>query len=207
MKKLIAIACSGVLAFCAFPTELKADDDKFLDKVKEFVDKAQDRLDDVTNKINAYFNSPQIQAKLEQIRAEHRAHMKEALTKLLAKITKFRHDIAPVIEARIQMRFMEFHAKMVDRLKIFKTQAAKWYEAELDKIISKLPAEVQAKVREIRSSPEYQERRAEAAKKIETYVLEHLHSAASDFRENLRDFIDDRLDELNARLQARIDAL
>lgn len=207
MRKLMAISLFGVFAFFGLSSSVKADDDNFLENVSALINKAQDRVEDFIERVKAQINSPAFQAKLEQIRAEHRAKLKEVLLAVYPKIKKFREEVAPIIEARIQMKFMELHALMVDKLKIFKAQAAAAYEAELDKLISKLPDEVQDKVREIRASADYQKKRAEAAKKIEDYIVANIHKASNKFAEDLKAFVEEKLDELDAKILAKIESL
>ncbi len=207
MKKFMAISLFGALSFIGFASGAQADDDNFLEDVSALINKAHDRIDAFVNQVKAQINSPAFQAKLEQIRAEHRAHLKEVLLSVYPKIKKFREEVTPVIEARIQIKFMQLHALMVDKLRIFKTQAAASYENELDKLISKLPDDVQDKVRELRASPEYQAKRAEAAKKIETFIVDNIHKASNKFANDLKDFVNDKLDDLEARILSKIESL
>ncbi len=207
MKKFLAIVCGSLLAFTATQCELRADDTDFGDEVQNFVDRAKDKIENAVAKLRAYWHSPEVQGKIEEIRAEHRAHLKETLTKLSDRIKKFRTQITPVIEARIQVEFMKLHAKLVDSLRIFKKQAAENYEEELDKFISRLPDELEAKVRAVRASADYQAKKAEVAKRIESTILEHMHEAAFDFRDKLKDFINDRLDNLEERIDNKIASL
>lgn len=206
MKKLLAVFCGTILAFTAVQSEVRADDD-FGDQVQNFIDRAKDKVDNTIDKLKAYWNSPEVQAKIAEIKAEHKAHLKETLAKISDKLKVFRKDISPLVEAQLQLKFMELHAKMVDNLKIFKKQAAAAYEEELDKYISKLPPEVADRIREIRASENYQEKRAELLKKIEGKLVEVVHSTADDFREKLKDFINDRLDDLEVKIDKKIASL
>ncbi len=196
------------MALCATQAELKAGDfEDFVSDVKDFFEEAGDRIDSCLDRVRAHINSPQVQARLEQIRAEHRAKLKEILLTLYPKVKEFRERVRPALEAQLQIKFMQLHAKMVDALKIFKAQAAARYEEELDKLISKLPPEVQDKVRELRASEDYQKRRADAARKIEDYIVENIHKSADKFREELKDYVDDKLAELDALILAKIESL
>ncbi len=209
MKKLLAIAVGGAIAFFACQSEVKAGSDfnDFVDKVKAVVEKAQDRIDARIDKIKAYINSPKVQAQIEQIRAEHRAKLKAVLLSVYPKIVEFRNNVLPIIEARVQVKILELQAKLVDKLKIFKAAAAKAYEAELDKLISKLPDDLEAKVRAIRASDSYQDKRAELIAKIDAEVLKAIDTATDKFSDSLFDFVEDKLAELDAKIMAKIESL
>jgi len=209
MLRIAALTFCGALSLVAVQATASAADDNasFLEQVSALLNKAQDRIEECVNRVKEHINSPEVQAKLEQIRAEHRAQLKEILLAVYPKLKEFRTKIAPLVEAKLQMKFMELHALMVDKLKILKAVAAERYEEELDKLIAKLPAEIQDKVRELRASPEYQAKRAEAAKKIEDYLVAHIHSAADSFSEDLKSFVDAKLDQLDARILAKIESL
>jgi hypothetical protein len=209
MKKLLAITVGGALAFFAFQSEVKAGTDfnEFVDKVKTFFENAQDKIDAEINKVKAFLNSPKVQAKLEQIRLEHRAKLKEVLLAVYPKIVSFRNKILPIIEARIQVKLLQLQAKLVDSLKIFKAQATKLYEAELDKFITKLPDELEAKVRAIRASEAYQSKKAEVIAKIDAEVLKAIDEASDNFSNELTEFVNDKLAELDAKILAKIESL
>ncbi len=207
MKRFIVSLCGVLSLFSVQSGAMAADDDNFLDDVSALLNKAQDRIEDCVNRIREHYNSPEVQAKIEQIKAEHRARLKEVLLAVYPKLKEFRQQIAPVLEAKLQIKFMQLHALMVDKLKVFKAAAAERYEAELDKLICKLSPEVQEMVRDLRASPEYQQRRAEAAKKIESFILEQTHKMAFKFRDDLKSFVESKLEELDARILAKIESL
>jgi hypothetical protein len=207
MKRFLAVALGGILAFGAFQSELKADDNDFINNVKTFLNKAQDRVDSLIAQVKAYVNSPEVQARLEQVRAEHRAQLKEVLLAVYPKLKEYREQIRPMVEAQIKLKFMELHAKMVDALPFLKAQAAKAYEAELDKVISSLPEDVQNTIRTIRASSGYQAARAAALSKIETILVNAVHKSADVFIVKLNAFVDQELAKLDAKILAKIETL
>ncbi len=209
MKKLMAVMAGVLVAAFVFQGEVKAcDDNAFVKSAQAFIAKEQAKVDAFLDEVKAKINRKDVQAKLEQIRAEHRARLKAVLLEVFPKIVEFRKTVSPIVKVQVQLALLELQAAYLDgRMAIFKAKLSAMYEAELDAALSLLPVEVAVVIKLIRASPLYQAERAKLLKAIEAALLDALEDAEKKFLTKLDDFVQSKLDELDVVILAKINSL
>lgn len=206
MKKLTAaLVLCGILTLCLCPATTRAD--SLGDKIKAFNTRIETQLQKVVAYVKAYYHSPQVQTRIAEIKAEQKAVVKVVLTAIYNRWLEFQTTVLPIIDAKIEMAILKVEAKIVDGLKIFKTQASAAYEKAVARLIARLPANLQAQVNAIRNSASYQAKKAEVAQKIMDFLVKKINEGEVVFNQKVDDFIQAQLDKLNAKIEAKIASL
>jgi uncharacterized membrane-anchored protein YhcB (DUF1043 family) len=196
--KLNAVIVAGIIGLSSVSFECQA---SFKDKVQDAADKVKAKIEQVRQKLKDHVNSPEVQMRLAEIRAEHREMLKNTLQKALDAWLEYKDEIRPLVRARLQLKIEELKLKVAERIRFLRKRAQAKYEAKIDEIISGLPDNVEAVVRQIRESERYQEAKAKIGEKIRAALKKKGEELKEKYEQKVRDHINEKVAELETKLQ------
>ncbi|QSH42034.1 hypothetical protein P0136_04935 [Lentisphaerota bacterium ZTH] len=161
---------AAVLTTAVIFSSVNANADGFKDKWRSFKNKVHAKVENLKQHLQDRMNSPEVQARLAEIRARHRQITADVLRGCLESYQQYKLEVRPMLKARLELRIAEIRLKIGERFRFYRSRARRKYEAKLSEIIGKLPPNLAAGITGIRASEQYQSFKAGVRQKIYDFL-------------------------------------